>query len=185
MMCYIRLLAYYGFARFLPSSLTPGIASSFSRSIRYLICRGLFLKCGIHVNIERRAHFNSGSRIVIGDHSGLGINCIINGGAVIGSYVMMGPDVIIYRGGHKVDRIDVPMCQQGFIERVPLTIEDDVWIGARVIILPGCRRIAKGAIIGAGAVVTKDVPEYSVFGGNPARVLRYRGGKNTEPSNTH
>jgi maltose O-acetyltransferase len=183
-MRYIRLIAYYGFARFLPSGLMSGVAGSFSRKVRYIICRGLFLKCGVNVNIERRAHFNSGSRIVIGAHSGLGINCIINGGATIGSYVMMGPDVIIYRGGHKVDRTDVPMYQQGTIERVPLTIEDDVWIGARVIILPGCKRIAKGAIIGAGAVVTKDVPEYSVFCGNPARVLRYRGRNSKELSRT-
>ena len=52
-------------------------------------------------------------------------------------------------------------------------IEDDVWIGTRAIILPGTR-IGKGSIIGAGSVVTKDVPQYSIVGGNPARILKTR-----------
>ena len=56
----------------------------------------------------------------------------------------------------------------------PQVIEDDVWIGHHAIILPGCRRIGRGSIIGAGAVVTRDVPRYAVVAGNPARVLRER-----------
>lgn len=56
----------------------------------------------------------------------------------------------------------------------PQVIEDDVWIGHHALILPGCRRIGRGAIIGAGAVVTRDVPRYAVVAGNPARVLRQR-----------
>ena len=55
----------------------------------------------------------------------------------------------------------------------PVYIGDDVWIGARVIILPG-RKIGEGVIIGAGAVVTKDVPDYAVVGGNPAKVIKFR-----------
>lgn len=56
----------------------------------------------------------------------------------------------------------------------PLVIGHDVWIGARVTILPGCRRIGNGAIIGAGAVVTRDVPAFTIVGGNPARPIRKR-----------
>ena len=59
------------------------------------------------------------------------------------------------------------------ISRGPIIIEDDVWIGHRVIILSGVR-IGQGAVVGAGAVVTKDVPPYAIVGGNPAIVLRYR-----------
>lgn len=56
----------------------------------------------------------------------------------------------------------------------PLVIEDDVWIGHNAIILPGCKHIGRGAIIGASAVVTRDVPAYAVVAGNPARLLRNR-----------
>jgi maltose O-acetyltransferase len=55
-----------------------------------------------------------------------------------------------------------------------LQIDDDVWIGARAMILPGCKHIGKGVIIGAGSVVTKDIPDYAIVGGNPARVIKYR-----------
>ena len=56
----------------------------------------------------------------------------------------------------------------------PQVIEDDVWIGHHAIILPGCRRIGRGSVIGAGAIVTRDVPRYAVVAGNPARVIRER-----------
>lgn len=56
----------------------------------------------------------------------------------------------------------------------PQVIEDDVWIGHHAVILPGCRHIGRGSIIGAGAIVTRDVPRYAVVAGNPAKVLRER-----------
>ena len=92
---------------------------------------------------------------------------------VIGNNVMMGPEVIIYTSGHKHDRIDIPMMEQGSSEVQPVKIGNDVWIGGRVIILPGVK-VGNGAIIGAGAVVTKDVPDYAIVGGNPAKVIRMR-----------
>lgn len=57
---------------------------------------------------------------------------------------------------------------------VPLVIEDDAWVGEGALILPGCRRIGLGAVVGGGAVVTHDVPDFAVVGGNPARIIRYR-----------
>lgn len=56
----------------------------------------------------------------------------------------------------------------------PQVIEDDVWIGHNAILLPSCRRVGRGSIIGAGAIVTRDVPRYAIVAGNPARVLRQR-----------
>ncbi len=56
----------------------------------------------------------------------------------------------------------------------PQVIEDDVWIGHNAVILPSCRRIGRGAIVGAGAIVTRDVPRYTIVAGNPAKVLRER-----------
>lgn len=85
---------------------------------------------------------------------------------------MMGPEVTILTHTHRIDRTDIPMGQQGSMVS-EVVIGDDVWIGMRAIILPGVR-IGSGAVIGAGAVVTKDVPDYAVVGGVPARVIRYR-----------
>ena len=63
---------------------------------------------------------------------------------------------------------------QGNIPKSELEIKDNVWIGTRAIILGNVRTIGTGSIIGAGAVVTKPVPDYAIVAGNPARVIRYR-----------
>ena len=128
-------------------------------------------KCGRDVNIEKGASFPSS--VELGDHSGIGIRAQINGKVIIGKNVMMGPEVCIYARNHAFDRLDIPMNLQGFAPEKPVVIEDDVWIGARVIILPGVH-IGTGAVLGAGSVVTKDVPDYAVMGGNPAHILKMR-----------
>ena len=87
---------------------------------------------------------------------------------------MMAEDVLFLGGGHKYNRLDIPIGHQGAEPKTPLTIDDDVWIGARAMILPGCKHIGKGVIVGAGSVVTKDIPDYAIVGGNPARVIKYR-----------
>ena len=110
----------------------------------------------------------------IGDESGIGNYAKIGNGVTIGKNVMMGRNVNILTQNHKTSRIDIPMSKQGKENVIPLVIEDDVWIGDSVIILPNCKIIRKGTIIGAGAVVTKDFPEYSVIGGNPAKLLKSR-----------
>ena len=97
-------------------------------------------------------------------------NCILT----IDDYLMMGEDVMIIGGGHCFDDLEIPMGIQGSKGKTKLHIAGDVWIGARVIVLPGCSRIGHGAIIGAGAVVTKDVPDYAIVGGNPAEIIRFR-----------
>lgn len=131
---------------------------------------------GAHVNVEHGAQFGDGSYIDIGHRSGLGINCHIYGPVAIGDHVMMGPEVTILTSNHRYDRLDIPMMDQGGTEHLPVTIEDDVWIGTKVIILPGVR-IGKGAIVGAGSVVTRPVPPYAIVAGNPARLIRFRHGE--------
>ena len=145
--------------------------SSFAKAMRGFWAKRIVQKMGKNVNIERWAVF--GPLLEIGDHSGIGINCEVYGPVSIGKDVMMGPEVVIYTSGHKYDRLDVPMRMQGNTEAKPVVIEDDVWIGRRVIILPGVT-IGKGCIIGAGAVVTKDIPPYSVAAGVPAKVVKVR-----------
>lgn len=136
------------------------------------ICGKLILeKCGKNVNIERGAVFSS--HVSLGDNSGLGINAYMTGSVEIGNNVMMGPNCTIYSRNHSFDRTDIPMCEQGYQPEKKVIIGDDVWLGGHVIILPGVR-VGTGAILAAGAVVTKDVPEYAIVGGNPAKVIKFR-----------
>ncbi len=172
-MRYFWLISYLCFARWLPATdnAFPGM-----RAVRRL--RSWFAcKCldytGQNVNIEHLADFGTGKGISLMDNSGIGIRCRIRGPLKIGKDVMMGPEVIILGGCHKYDRTDIPMRLQGDSGTMETIIGNDVWIGTRAIIMPGVR-IGNGVIIGAGAVVTKDVPDYAIVGGIPARILKYR-----------
>ena len=168
---FIFLTLYYLVARRFPQS---GVPLSFgARRLRCFACKRLFRKMGENVNIEQNAYFGSGANIEIGDRSGIGINSNIVA-ANIGKNVMMGQDFIYIAQNHAFDRTDIPMIQQGCDVCQPLVVEDDVWIGARVTVLPGVR-LGAGSIIGAGSVVTKDVPPYAIVAGNPARLIRHRG----------
>lgn len=128
-------------------------------------------KSGKNVDIERGATFSR--RTEIGNNSGIGVNCRLQGEVIIGDNVMMGQDCLIYTSNHEFSRIDIPIQQQGYQAEHKVTIGNDVWIGARVIILPGVT-IGNGVIVGAGAVVTKDVPDYMIVAGNPAKIIRER-----------
>jgi len=169
----IGLALYYGLARYLPVSFRFQPFGTISKHVRGWICRGIFRHTGKETNIERGAHFGSGVEIEIGDHSGLGVNCQVPPNLKMGADVMMGPDVLILGQNHDFADPEVPMRLQGAARAEPVVIEANVWIGARVIVLPGVR-IGTGAVIGAGSVVTKDVPPFTVCAGNPARVLRER-----------
>lgn len=162
---------YYGFARRLPVSYMPG--GKLARKIRGAACRHLFAGAGKNINVERNADFRSGRKVFLGDNSDLGENSRIMGSVRIGNNVMMGPDVLIISMNHKFLRTDIPMNTQGFHDDRPVVIGDDVWIGARAVILSGVR-IGSGVIIGAGAVVAKDIPDWAVAVGNPARILKFR-----------
>jgi len=164
---------YYGFAQHLPASYRFQPFGNIAKLCRSAACKRIFRYCGLHVNIEKGANFFTGWEIEVGDYSSLGMNCMIPYDLKVGKDVMMGPDVIIIGDNHCYDKRDIPMRLQGYKDYPPVHIEDDVWIGARALILPGVR-IGKGAIIGAGAVITKDIPPYSICGGNPARVIRFR-----------
>lgn len=140
-------------------------------SLRAFFAKGILAKCGKNVNIDKNSIINT--RITIGDNSGIGKNSRLQGEIHIGNNVMMGADCLVYTKNHAFSDTEIPMMYQGYLQTKPVYIEDDVWIGGRVIILPG-RRIGKGSIIGAGSVVVKDVPPYAIVGGNPAIILKYR-----------
>ncbi len=166
----ICLALYYGLARWFPKS---GVLFNIGGGFRRALCKHIFKKYGKKFNVERGAFFGKGVEIEIGDYSGIGINANIPGDTIIGNYVMMGPNTIIFPHNHEFSDTETPMMFQGNTTKMKTVIEDDVWIGQNVMMTPG-RHIAKGSVIAAGCVLTKDFPEYSVIGGNPSRLLKSR-----------
>lgn len=167
----LLLIAYYIFINKLPSTLMG--VNFFSKSIRPFFLKFFFSSVGKEICIENNIYFGKGKDISIGDKSGIGINARLQGPLKIGNYVMMGPNVSIYTENHCTADINTPMMSQGFTDKKQVTIEDDVWIGINVTILPGVT-IGKGSVLAAGAVVTKDVPSYTIVGGNPAKIIKRR-----------
>ncbi|OJF90443.1 transferase [Alkalibacterium sp. 20] len=145
-----------------------------SKYIRRFCSKLLLAKSGKNINIEKGASFSS--RLEIGNNSGIGYRASIGGKVIIGDDVMMGPDCVIYTQNHEFERLDIPMNQQGVQDEKPVIIGNDVWIGGQVTILPGMK-IGNSSIIGARAVVVKDIPDFAIVGGNPAKILKFR---NTE-----
>lgn len=162
-------IVYKGLAKHLP--LSDSRFNLGAKRLRGFCARAGLPHCGKNVNIERGAQFSWD--LSIGDNSGVGVNALVSSGVTIGNDVMMGPDCMIFTFNHGMERGDIPMWKQRSGEPAPVVIGNDVWIGARVIILPGVH-VGDGAVIGAGSVVTKDVPAYGIVGGNPARLIRMR-----------
>jgi acetyltransferase-like isoleucine patch superfamily enzyme len=98
---------------------------------------------------------------------------MIGGRVTLGDDVLLAPEIIFVDSNHNWDRLDVPIKDQGSMSPQPIVVEQGAWIGIRAVILPGVR-IGQGAIVGAGAVVTRDIPEYAIAAGNPAKVVRFR-----------
>jgi acetyltransferase-like isoleucine patch superfamily enzyme len=113
--------------------------------------------------------------IQIGNRSSVNHYTIINGegGVEIGNSVMVAAFVSIFAANHNFDDPNVPILEQGTSTKGGVKIDDDVWIGTHAVILDGVN-IGTGSVIAAGAVVTKDVPAYSVVMGVPGKVVRSR-----------
>ena len=138
--------------------------------MRRLSGKLLFDKCGKKTDIGR--NIKTSMHISLGNKSGIGDSCLIIGKVVIGDNVMIGPEVMFLAANHNYERKDIPMNKQGFSSK-GIIVDDDVWIGARAIILDGVH-IRKGTIVGAGSIVTKNTEEYSVVVGNPAKEKKRR-----------
>ena len=111
--------------------------------------------------------------VKLGAFCHLSPGCKVGRGVSMGNYVMCGPEVIIAPGEHNIDVPGVPVIFSGSPSGLLTIIEDDVWIGARVIVKAGVK-IGRGSIIAMGAIVTRDVESYSVVGGITARKIKDR-----------
>lgn len=113
-------------------------------------------------------------KLQLGSHSAITAYCQLNacGGIEIGDNVLIGPGSFIWSQNHNFADATRNIREQGF-ERAPVIIEDDVWIAARCVVLPGVR-LAKGTVVAAGAVVTQSTRPYSVVAGVPAKEIKQR-----------
>lgn len=168
----IALVAYYGFAQHFPTAPVPGYRIGYL--LRRLLLRQLIGKQGESIIVKQHCYIGQGKGLRVGDRSELGQNARIDQHVTIGSDVVMGPDIVIMTNAHAFEKLDVPVRAQGALPNRPVIIGNDVWIGTRVIIMPGVT-IGDQAVVGAGSVVTKDIPARAIVVGAPARVLRYRG----------
>lgn len=141
--------------------------------IRHFAYRVSGVRLGKGSSIKLGAYIE-GQKIHIGQDSSVGRNCVLDGRdtLTIGSHVSISPDVQFITGSHDVH------CPSFRFKSAPITIQDHVWIGTRSLVLPGVT-IGRGAVIAAGAVVTRDVPEGTIFAGVPARKI---GERKVDPS---
>lgn len=124
----------------------------------------------LHGNVQLRSF---GEEMVLGDNVEINRNSLILSNVKIGNDVLIGPNTVLVGSQHVFSDKETPIRNQGGLCD-GIEIGDDVWIGANVTVVDGVK-IDNGSIIGAGSVVTKDVPPFEIWAGNPARFIRKRG----------
>jgi acetyltransferase-like isoleucine patch superfamily enzyme len=148
-----------------------GKKSVIYRSVRKDIVPFNTFSMGNYSVIEDYAIINNAvGDIVIGNHARIGLGNTIIGPVSIGDKVNLAQNIVISALNHNYEDVEKSIADQG-INIQTVIIENDVWIGANSIILAGVH-IGKHVVIGAGSVVTKDIPPYSVALGNPARIVK-------------
>ncbi len=137
---------------------------------RYKLCFSHFGKVGKNLIIKKTFSCDLGFNIFVGDDVFINYNCVFLDMAkiIIGNRVLIGPNVLLCTATHSSESKD-RSSGSGFA--IEIVIEDDAWIGAGAIVLPGVT-IGRGAVVAAGAIVTKDVKPFSVVAGNPAKELK-------------
>ncbi len=142
--------------------------------LRYPVYKMLFKRLGGLPIIQQGVTFVHTRRLEIGAHFGVNTGTYINaiGGITIGDYVLIGSNVTISAGRHPIAGAQPPIFARPSIPEA-IHIEDDVWIGANAVIMPGIT-LAKGTVVAASAVVTRSTAPYSVVAGIPAKPIKSR-----------
>lgn len=159
--------------------------SSAERFRPWVLRVALLLERGQFYSLTARWIMSNRYGVDIGDYSygSCFVPCAFAPGVTVGRYVSVGPEVRVFLRNHPTDRLSThPFFFNPSLAFVPqdyrtpgrLEIGHDAWIGARAIILRACRRIGIGAVVGAGSVVTKEVPDFAIVAGNPARIIGRR-----------
>ncbi len=121
--------------------------------------------------VESGACINNGvGDVIIGDHTRIGLHNTVIGPVTIGNHVNLAQGITVTALNHNFENVELRIDEQG-VSTNPVTIADDVWIGANAVVLPGVS-IGSHSVVAAGAVVTKDVPAHSLVAGVPAKIIR-------------
>jgi acetyltransferase-like isoleucine patch superfamily enzyme len=155
-------------------SLFPGFIGFKLRRVLY---KKSLKSCGSNFSIGVFSRIQQPQAIIVGDNvsfnDGAWIAANDNGGEVsIGNNTIVGPRVILHSGNHVYKDKSIPVWKQGY-QFKPIVIKEDVWLGSNVTVLQGVT-IRKGAIVAAGSIVTKDVDEFAVVAGVPAKKIAER-----------
>ena len=164
----ISYILYNMIAKQLPRTYMP--YSLGSKYIRYFLVKSFIDKCGENVKIQSGVLLSPS--IELGDNCEINENVRIRSNIKIGNDVLLAPSVSLLSVNHTFTNIEIPIREQGenggFI-----VIGDDVWIGTNAIVLPNII-IGNHVIVGAGTIVAKNIPDYAIVVGNPAKIIRYR-----------
>ena len=131
------------------------------------------LKFGNNCNFGTGTFFSRKAPIKIGDDFYCGPNCYFSAHLSVGDRVLLGGHVAIVGGDHRIDNVGVEIFSAGRDQLRETIIFDDAWIGHGAIIMHGVV-IGRGAVVAAGSVLTKNVPDFAIYGGNPAKLIRQR-----------
>lgn len=171
---WLSILLYYGFAQYLPN-FDSRFFGKFSNKIRVFLVKNIFDYVGQGVNIGKKARFGNGKYVRIGSRSNIGENCQIPANMIIGRDVMMGPNNFFFGNfTHNISDVTKAMIDQGFKFIDGHTeICNDVWIGRDCLFMP-CIKVGEHSVVGARSVVTKNIPDRVIVGGNPAKIIKER-----------
>ncbi len=156
---------------FMPFYIKKGKGSVIYRSVRKDIVPFNIFVLGKKSVIEDYSVINNAvGNLVIGNNTRVGIGNTIIGPVTISDNVNIGQNVTISGLNHNYEDPSKAISEQG-VSTMPIKIENDVWIGANSVVLPGVQ-IGNHSVIGAGSIITKNIPPYSVAVGNPARIIK-------------
>lgn len=145
---------------------------------RIVIGAGSSLMRGCHVEV------GDGGSVIVGQDTHIQAGCHLKGflqSTIIGNRVQLAPHCAFSPYQHGFDDLEVPIKDQPITSKGDIVVEDDAWLGLNVVVMDGVR-IGRGAVIGAGAVVTRSVPPLAIAAGVPATVLRFRGRATEDPA---
>ena len=160
---YIRLLAPFYQRRGRGSKIYFSVRMDTPPYRNFTLGRGSVIESYACIN-------NAVGDVIIGNHTRIGLHCTVIGPVTIGSHVNLAQGITVTALNHNFEDTGKRIDEQG-VSTKPVTIDDDVWIGANAVILPGVT-IGTHAVVAAGAVVTKDVPAHSIVAGVPAKVIK-------------